>query len=830
MIEDFEDTNNGTDDLHSSSSTAESKEQTSVEALSSLSAMHGARQNARVAANSSVVSNVPSCVWPHDPLLQIQRRGSIPDMGLSSRRESMGLSVGLGGDLSFPTSRRSSFALGLDLNMAEQTLSSANAAALASQTQSLPSMSHGLGSAASAQLQLSALQASGDLFSQQQQLLQLQQQQQQQQLRRQQLQQQALGGLQRSSDAMRVQAEAQAAAAALFLGAPMPGSDDSSPTSNTLLGMNDSLLAGRPGTQQLLNSSRLGAGARAQHLPSFAGLGALPAPNALPTSQQLLHQASSSSAATDLNLGLPSSNSATNRTGNASLDTLLPTNSMSQLQQLQQQLQQQEQRLQNLQSSFRGNPTTPSQQQRQQKQLEQLQMQGQLQRQQEALRRDSLGLSLGFDSIGSQHPDPSLSARIMQLERQSGNTLSPTHLAELSMKKAQPTQLLSDSSKKVKASEGIPDALSPKASSGNTTSKKDAAFPLKLHEILSNPEYQEMIAWMPHGRSWRILKPSAFENLVIPVHFRHSKYASFMRQVNGWGFQRILHGNDHNSYRHDLFIRDRPDLCKKMKRVGTVKKAKEGAGAKSDEKAQSKANVGQGETQDEDGLATFPEQEETTSSLTESLLATASSPTMQSRSKMQSLSKIPTGVSALARPEGVASLHDFGGNDVNAISAARSALSDKFALSVGAHGPNQWNNNFGQMFQDASSSEMPSSLPMGLGQLDTRQMEQLLKLSPPHQLTNKLATQPHTQQLQHSQRLATRPIEGIDVLQQRLGSTGGFSVDLLAGGGGMQLGGGPSRNQFSSAQVQAALASRTEAGSARLKDASEESDDHKKWR
>ena len=85
--------------------------------------------------------------------------------------------------------------------------------------------------------------------------------------------------------------------------------------------------------------------------------------------------------------------------------------------------------------------------------------------------------------------------------------------------------------------------------------KKEPPFPLKLHQILSNPEFQECICWNPHGRSWRILKPPVFEQLVIPLYFRHAKYASFMRQVNGWGFKRIVSGNDHNSYYHELFLR-----------------------------------------------------------------------------------------------------------------------------------------------------------------------------------------------------------------------------------------------------------------------------------
>mmetsp|Transcript_20243 Transcript_20243/g.31273 ORF Transcript_20243/g.31273 Transcript_20243/m.31273 type:complete len:550 (-) Transcript_20243:258-1907(-) len=102
-------------------------------------------------------------------------------------------------------------------------------------------------------------------------------------------------------------------------------------------------------------------------------------------------------------------------------------------------------------------------------------------------------------------------------------------------------------------------------------SAKEPPFPVKLHRILSNTEFQEYITWLPHGRSWRVLKPKAFEEKVIPLYFRHAKYASFMRQVNGWGFKRMTQGPDHNSYYHEMFLRGLPNLCIKMQRPSRSK-------------------------------------------------------------------------------------------------------------------------------------------------------------------------------------------------------------------------------------------------------------------
>jgi hypothetical protein len=54
-----------------------------------------------------------------------------------------------------------------------------------------------------------------------------------------------------------------------------------------------------------------------------------------------------------------------------------------------------------------------------------------------------------------------------------------------------------------------------------------------------------------------------------------------MRQVNGWGFKRVVTGSDHNSYYHEYFVRDNPQLCLQMKRI--KKKDGEFAGGRRDD-------------------------------------------------------------------------------------------------------------------------------------------------------------------------------------------------------------------------------------------------------
>jgi hypothetical protein len=93
-------------------------------------------------------------------------------------------------------------------------------------------------------------------------------------------------------------------------------------------------------------------------------------------------------------------------------------------------------------------------------------------------------------------------------------------------------------------------------------------FSAKMYAILSRPELADIVSWMPHGRSWKVHKPREFEVKVIPAYFEHSKFSSFIRQANGWGFRRMVRKgrDDRNSYYHELFLRGKPYLVKQMKR------------------------------------------------------------------------------------------------------------------------------------------------------------------------------------------------------------------------------------------------------------------------
>ena len=106
-----------------------------------------------------------------------------------------------------------------------------------------------------------------------------------------------------------------------------------------------------------------------------------------------------------------------------------------------------------------------------------------------------------------------------------------------------------------------------------------AAFPVKLYEMLVQVDKEglsHIISWQPHGRCFVVHSANAFKKLVHRF-FKQSKIASFQRQLNLYGFQRLTAGQDKGAYYHELFLRNRADLLPRIQRVkvkGTGVRAK----------------------------------------------------------------------------------------------------------------------------------------------------------------------------------------------------------------------------------------------------------------
>jgi len=75
------------------------------------------------------------------------------------------------------------------------------------------------------------------------------------------------------------------------------------------------------------------------------------------------------------------------------------------------------------------------------------------------------------------------------------------------------------------------------------------------------------IAWISHGRAFKILDEVKFMQSDVPMFFKQTKIRSFYRQLNLWGFKRVLNGADAGAWYNSFFLRGRPKEMNKLRRI-----------------------------------------------------------------------------------------------------------------------------------------------------------------------------------------------------------------------------------------------------------------------
>ena len=107
-----------------------------------------------------------------------------------------------------------------------------------------------------------------------------------------------------------------------------------------------------------------------------------------------------------------------------------------------------------------------------------------------------------------------------------------------------------------------------------TDARSPAKFPLRLFQLLDdakNERFEHIVSWLPSGKAFKVHNSHAFEEHIISRYFRQTRYKSFQRQLNLYGFQRIQSGEDTGAYFHCLFIRNNFHLLCLINRSKVIK-------------------------------------------------------------------------------------------------------------------------------------------------------------------------------------------------------------------------------------------------------------------
>jgi len=100
----------------------------------------------------------------------------------------------------------------------------------------------------------------------------------------------------------------------------------------------------------------------------------------------------------------------------------------------------------------------------------------------------------------------------------------------------------------------------------NTSIRTHEPFPQKLMSILSRKEFEDIISWMPEGKSFSIHNKNGFSSVLKSLNLQETKFDSFRRKLHRWGFKVVKKGTkDAVEYYHKFFLRDDPILCSSMK-------------------------------------------------------------------------------------------------------------------------------------------------------------------------------------------------------------------------------------------------------------------------
>lgn len=98
----------------------------------------------------------------------------------------------------------------------------------------------------------------------------------------------------------------------------------------------------------------------------------------------------------------------------------------------------------------------------------------------------------------------------------------------------------------------------------NKSKKKSNLFVKKLNEILMQEKNQHAISWTVSGEAFTINDIQNFSENILPKHYKHKNFSSFVRCLNMYSFHKVK--EDVFEYFHPYFKKGQPGLLTKIQR------------------------------------------------------------------------------------------------------------------------------------------------------------------------------------------------------------------------------------------------------------------------